>query len=609
MQFSPSFIEQLRDRTTLSEVVGKQVRLIHKNGGSYSGLCPFHQEKTPSFTVSNEKGFYHCFGCGAHGDAIGFLMAKEGISFTEAIVALAEKIGMQLPALDRKEHEFQQKTASAYEVMEQASLWFQQQLLSPAGKEARTYFQKRGIGREIASKFHLGFAPDSRHGLQHYLKEKGVSEKKMLEVGLIGKPEQGESYDRFRGRIMFPIMDMKNRVIAFGGRTIRDANPKYLNSPETFLFKKSDVLYAENMARKSAYEQENLVVVEGYMDVIALHIAGITTAVAPLGTALTDQHLKRLWHYVKEPIICLDGDSAGKRAMMRTAHHALPLLKPGFSLRFVELPNGEDPDDVIKNRGVAFFERLLASALPLSEMIWNNEYQQQQLTTPEQKAAFEQRIMQYVDTITDTQLQGYYRRHFSSKLWEVVKKFTATSKGKTTKSNKKSIITLEKQNVIEQCECTLMALILSYDILLTREDVQHTFSNIEFKRSNLNKLQTAILELLYGETSKENIPLPTIVIKDFRRHLEKEGFTDNIEYLCGDSRFLPNVMLSCEEDILLLWHYTLDKYHLSLMQDEYKALLAEMTEQAEKKATAYYNQILLLKKVISEKEQLLLNND
>lgn len=604
MQLSPAFVEQLRSRITLSEVVGKQVRLIHKTGGNYSGLCPFHQEKTPSFTVSNEKGFYHCFGCGAHGDVFAFVMAKEGLGFAETVVRLAEQMGMPLPVQDKREQERADKTTSLYQVMESASQWYEQQLFTPAGREALAYFKRRGVSREALTQFRLGFAPDNRHGLIQHLKGQGISESQLLEAGLIIRPEQGESYDRFRGRIMFPIMDVRGRVIAFGGRILHEGQPKYLNSPETLLFKKSDVLYAEHLARKPAYETGQLVAVEGYMDVIALHMAGITTAVAPLGTALTEQHLRRLWNYVKEPVICLDGDSAGKRAMMRIAVQSLPLLKDGVSLRFALLPQGQDPDEVVKKQGVGFMERLLASAQPLSEMLWESEYNQKPLVTPEQKAAFERHMMQYAATITDTQLQGYYRRYFAAKIWEQIKRAGGGRERLVVKVQPATAMP-EKLSPIQHCECTIMALILRYSQLLNRAEVEDMFVQLDFTRKDLEKIRMVILELKNAESSANEQE----GIKDFRLHLEKAGFSDNIEYLCGNPHFLGNITAETEKEILTLWRYAVDKYHLSLMQEEHRLALAEMTETSEKKAAAYYSQIVALEKNIFETEQLLLSKE
>src|SRR5260370_25158747 len=348
MAFPPGFLDELRARLSLSDVVGRKVSLTRRWGSEYAGLCPFHNEKTPSFTVNDRKGFCHCFGCGAHGDAVGFVMKTEGLSFPEAVEKLAREVGLPVPRATPAERERADRVATLQQFAEEAARWFQQQPRLPAGGQGLDYLRGRGVEQATSDDFRLGFAPDSRDGLLAALKREGVPVDKIVEAGLAIQPDDDrEPYDRFRGRVMFPINDRRGRVIAFGGRVMGAGEPKYLNSPETPLFHKGATLYCLDRARMAATQDQPVVVAEGYMDVIALQDAGFVGAVAPLGTALTEGQLGELWKLAAEPYLCFDGDNAGRRAAARAAERALPLLRAGKSLRFLVLPAGEDPATLI----------------------------------------------------------------------------------------------------------------------------------------------------------------------------------------------------------------------------------------------------------------------
>ena len=340
MIFPKEFLNQVRDRVAISQIVGKRVSLKHK-GKEHSGLCPFHSEKTPSFTVNDDKGFYHCFGCGAHGNVFDFVMQMEGLSFPESVERLATEAGLAIPQADSKVSKEYDRYAKLMACAESAAKFFQDQLRSSAGFEAREYLARRGVSAKIIEEFRLGFAPDTQGKLREVINAAGFSTKEMEEIGLIKN-----TYEMFRGRLIFPITDVKGRVIAFGGRILGAGEPKYLNSPETPIFHKRRVLYGRAIARKAVYDTGSIIVTEGYMDTISLHQSGFKNTVAPLGTSLTDEHLAELWQLAKEPVMCFDGDSAGKRAAIRAGELALPLLKAGLSLKFIELPSGQDPDDV-----------------------------------------------------------------------------------------------------------------------------------------------------------------------------------------------------------------------------------------------------------------------
>ena len=385
MAFPPRFLDELRQRLSLAEVVGRRVKLIRR-GREFVGLCPFHNEKTPSFNVVEEKCFYHCFGCGAHGDVIGFTMQTESLSFPEAVEQLARRAGLEVPQESREERERAVREATLQGAVDAACAFFEQTLHGPDGRAARAYLDQRGLDDATIRRFRLGFAPDGRDQLKRALVSSIIPESLLTEAGLLRKPEGGgASYDYFRNRVIFPIGDRRGRVIAFGGRVLDDGQPKYLNSPDTPLFQKGRVLYGWALARIAAAKDPSAIVVEGYMDVIALHRAGFATAVAPLGTALTEVQIEDLWRIAPEPVLCFDGDAAGQRAAARALARALPILKPGLSLRFATLPAAEDPDSLILHHGPAAMRELLDRAQPLAEVLWRVEAGQP-IDTPERRA-------------------------------------------------------------------------------------------------------------------------------------------------------------------------------------------------------------------------------
>jgi DNA primase len=411
----PEFLEELRRRTTLSSVVGKRVRLV-KKGREFSGLCPFHNEKTPSFTVNDDKAFYHCFGCGKHGDVVSFVIETEGLSFPEAIERLAGEVGLEVPRIANADPAERARRASGEAAVEAACAFFERQLRAPQGAAALDYLRRRGVTDAEIKRFRLGFAPDQRTLLKsHLLKE--FEEPVLLEAGLLVKPEDGgATYDRFRGRVMFAIADRRGRAIAFGGRIMGDGQPKYLNSPEGPLFHKGRTLYAHHIAREAAAHEAPVIVAEGYMDVVALHRAGFSGAVAPLGTALTEDQMLELWKMAREPALCFDGDAAGQRAAARAAVRALPLLEPGRSLRFVALPAGQDPDDLVgQPGGPAQFAELLAAAAPLSEVLWALEVARGPLDTPERRADLRVRLREHINRIGDRDVRRFYAGDFQAR--------------------------------------------------------------------------------------------------------------------------------------------------------------------------------------------------
>ncbi len=412
MAFPPEFLDEIRARITLAELVGRRVQL-KKRGREFEGLCPFHNEKTPSFTVSEEKGFFHCFGCGAHGDAFGFVMQSEGLSFPETVEKLAGEAGLAVPQEKPGEVEARRHRKGIHDALELTCGWFEAQLVRPGGAEALAYLLGRGLERQTIAQFRLGFAPNQRGLLQKTLNAQGVTNELLIEAGLLKKPDDGGPLrDYFFNRVIFPIEDRRGRVIAFGGRALGDSKAKYLNSPETLLFQKGRVLYNLARARQAAHDTGELVVTEGYMDVIALSQAGFPAAVAPLGTAVTETQIAELWRLVKEPLICLDGDAAGRRAGLRAALTALPELSPDRSLDFAILPEGDDPDSLVARQGPTALRQVLDGAITLCRLLWLAETESRKFDTPERRAGLWNRLQAVIAKINDQAIRELYQAQF-----------------------------------------------------------------------------------------------------------------------------------------------------------------------------------------------------
>ncbi|WP_397581358.1 DNA primase [Sphingorhabdus sp.] len=409
MALTPQWLDELRARITLSALIGRTVK-VTKAGREFKACCPFHNEKSPSFTINDEKGFYHCFGCSAHGDAIRWMTDQRGLSFMDAIKELAAEAGMEVPAPDPKAAQRAERANNLYDVMTAAQEWFVTQLLGVEGAGARGYLRQRGFTEQTIRDFGFGLAPDNRTGLKTALKQFG--DPMLIEAGLLISVDGKAPYDRFRGRLMIPIRDPRGRVIAFGGRILGEGEPKYLNSPDTPLFDKGRTLYNLDKCSPASRQTGRVIVVEGYMDVIAIAQAGFADAVAPLGTALTEQQIQMLWRMTEKPLLCFDGDAAGQKAAMRAALRALPLLKPGHSLQFVTLPQGQDPDDLVKASGATALTTLLESSEPLVERLWKAELSSGPLDTPEDRAGLKQRLGAHMANITDVEIRRHYANAF-----------------------------------------------------------------------------------------------------------------------------------------------------------------------------------------------------
>lgn len=412
MAFPPQFLEELRARLPLSEVAGRRMRLV-RAGREYKAPCPFHNEKTPSFTINDQKGFFHCFGCGAHGDVIGFVMRLENLSFPEAVEWLAGQAGLTVPTQNLEEREKFARQKSLYDLLEQTTRWFEQQLYAPAGRAGLEYFRRRGLDEESMARFRLGFAPMDAQALRQHLTKAGYDDAMMAEAGVMKCPEDGRpAYAFFRNRVIFPVSDRRGRVVAFGARLLEGEGPKYINTSETPLFHKGQMLYGMARARQAAADGQPLVVVEGYMDVIACVRAGWHGAVAPLGTALTETQVLTLWKLAplgqRVPVLCFDGDTAGRRAAWRAVERILPHLMPDHSVRFAFLPDGEDPDSLLRSQGTRAFQAVLDQALSLADMVWDLERQSRVLDTPEARAGLQAALEERCQSIADSAVRSFY---------------------------------------------------------------------------------------------------------------------------------------------------------------------------------------------------------
>lgn len=422
MSLPPGFIEELRNRLSLGQVVGRKViwdtRKSNQGKGDLWAPCPFHQEKSASFHVDDRKGFYYCFGCHAKGDAISFVRETENVDFMEAIKILAGEAGMPIPERDPQAQQKADQRTILVDVMEQALQWHRLQLQTGAAANARDYLERRGLDAEAQLRWEIGFAPDNGGALAH-LTGKGIAQNLVIEAGIAAESDRGGApYDRFRGRIIFPIRDARKRPIGFGGRAMDPNHPaKYYNSPETPLFDKGRSLYNHGPAREAAGKGKPLIVAEGYMDVIALSEAGFTATVAPLGTAITEDQLRLLWRIAPEPIIALDGDTAGLRAAMRVIDNALPLLEAGQSLRFALMPEGMDPDDLVKTQGAGAMQKLLDQAIPMVELLWRRETEGKNFDSPERKAALDKALREKIKLIADPSIRSHYGQAIKEMRW------------------------------------------------------------------------------------------------------------------------------------------------------------------------------------------------
>jgi len=561
MRFPPSFLDDIRNRVSISSVIGRKVawdrRKTNAGKGDYWACCPFHGEKSPSFHADDRKGRYYCFGCKVSGDIFTYLVDKEGVPFPEAVSQLAAEAGLPMPAYSEADAKREETRASLYEIMDLAAQFFMAELQSAKGAKARGYLADRGLTPSIQQQFGLGYAPDDRSALRNHLAEKKILPEQMIEAGLLVSGDDiPVAYDRFRDRVMFPIRDARGRVIAFGGRALRaDVPAKYLNSPETPLFHKGDVLYNFHNARAKAHEDSEIIVVEGYVDVIAMSRAGLAAAVAPLGTALTENQLALLWKTVAEPTLCFDGDSAGLKAAYRALDLALPLLKAGYSLKFAFLPEGQDPDDLLKAQGPEAVRQVVAAAEPMAGVLWRRALDENDRATPERRALFERELKSLINTIQDDVVKKHYlsdvqerlgalfgrapsqsrsgtftprtpRPKFGQKPWDVAAPVSARLKALSSRP-------IAAATTERRAQMIVLALINHPELL---HEFWGEFANAELSSPDLDSVRTLILERAAYDEHLERDAL--------RTHLNARGLGQILTQLDAQAKTLNEWHLS-----------------------------------------------------------------
>lgn len=536
--YAQSLLADIKGRLTLSEIIGKVVQLRRK-GHEYHGLCPFHHEKTPSFTVNNEKEFYHCFGCGQHGSVFDFLMHQNHLSFGEAVKQAADLAGVRLPVLSTSSPEENQEKKKLLDLLESACQFFEQRLASVDGTDARHYLiQQRKITPAALRKFRVGVAPTEKDTLKNYLLSQGYTLEIIKLAGLLSEWDDGTWHDKFRHRVIFPILNRKGQVIAFGGRILGPGEPKYLNSPDTPLFQKGLTLYNWLHAQQSSQKKEALVVVEGYLDVMSLFQHGYERVVAPLGTALTEEQLQLLWKLCNEPILCFDGDAAGQRAAARAAERSLPFLSPGRSLSFLTLPSSEDPDTFIQTKGVAEWRAFLKQSTPLVTFLWDSAKAPYERKTPEEKAQLEKTLTTFCHHIQEATVKNYYKQEFKSRLfsWNIPPK----KKGIPLRS------TPQKVNVADLQERILLATLLIYPGLDAH--IQEEFTLIAFQSPLYHSLQKELINYFSA-----GLPLEKETLKSY---LIKNGYEKALNALLGEDLLVhaPFLKFSTEQLVLENWN-------------------------------------------------------
>lgn len=550
MTISPRFMEELRSRLVLSDIIGRKVRLT-RAGREHKGCCPFHNEKTPSFYVNDDKQFYHCFGCGAHGDAIGFAMSHDNLSFIEAIEALAGEAGMEVPQATPQEIAKAKEEKSLYSLMEDATRWMEGQLRAPENNSAYRYIVDRGNTEEQLNNFRVGYAPADAQAIRKQMLSMGYNDAQMIECGVLRAGKDGrEPYAFFRERIMFPVPDRRGRIVAYGGRILPDhlrppdrgdyVPAKYMNSSDTPLFHKGSQLYGEPRARQAAIDGHSVIVVEGYVDVMACAKAGYPGAVAPMGTALTEEQIMVLWRMIpterKVPILCFDGDNAGRRAAARAAERILPLLKADHSARIAFLPDGQDPDSLVNGQGEKALSSIIAAAMPLVDFLWMHHTAEKNFDTPEDRAGLTKALEADVLRIPDREVQHYYRQAFREKVQKTFGQAYGNKGQGGYNSNKKpwgkkpqelpvtamKRPSFSRQKIMSQI---LLAAILNHPILF--DQVEEDLGRLHIKEGRLDELRQALIGCLCEGSD--------VSPSDLHRQLSEMGFVSEIRGLLSES--------------------------------------------------------------------------
>lgn len=599
MSISPRFLDEIRSRLSLSEIIGKRTRVI-RAGREYKACCPFHHEKTPSFTINDDKQFYHCFGCGAHGDVVNFVMRHDNLSFIEAVELLANEAGLQVPKATAREVLKAQKDKDLYSLMEETTRFFQLCLQQKEGIDALSYLQGRGLTDESLESFRVGFSPEDPQFLRRHLLQKGFSDTDMREAGVTKISEKSnEPYSFFRGRIMFPVADRRGRTVAFGGRILPDhlrppsrggfIPPKYINSAETPLFHKGSMLYGEPQARLAAADSQRLLIVEGYLDVISCAQAGIRGAMAPMGTALTEEQILSVWKMIpgqqRVPILCFDGDTAGKRAASRACERLLPLLAPGCSVDFVFLPDGEDPDTLIRTQGSEAMQGFLHNCVSLFDFLWASHISRGRFDTPEAQAGLKKVLLEDVSRIVDRDVQNLYKNLIYQRISEY---FYAKKLGRHSQkqvqnaSGTSSGVKMRKPaNQLHHIyPKVLLAGVINHPHIY--EDIEEPFGDFDVTSSALNRLRVEIAHYLTS--------FPLCSREELLQNLKDKGYTQEIDDILSESVYVHASFCSprCDEgSVLSLWlnYWKEGKSFLARreIKDGWKSALGAQDEEEEER--------------------------
>jgi len=589
MKLPVEFYELLRNRINLSDIVREKVALLKKSN-EYLGLCPFHNEKTPSFSVNDVKGVYYCFGCAASGDVITFFSKMNGISYSDSAVKLAQDHNIELPTITKEQKIIYEESEQVLNILQIASKFFQSKL----DANSLDYLKNRKINKKTIEEFTIGFAP-SGGKLQQFFKEKEIPEAMLIKAGLIGKRDDGRLYEIFHDRIMFPIKNVYNKVIGFGGRVIGEGLPKYLNSPETTIFKKNETLYGENKAIKAAYNKKYSILVEGYLDVITLHEAGFDETVASLGTAITEKHLRKLWRVAEEIVLCLDGDEAGIKASIRLINLSLPFISNNKKISFIQLPSNSDPDNIIRQGGDKMFSRLLSDRIELSEMIWQIEYDGKIFTSPEARAQLEVNLENYCKQITDNVLSSHYRKFFKDQIWQNLIKY----KGKVSQTTK--LMPQYNYSEIETLEHALCSMFIRFPEILNNEITKDFLASLSLKNTELSDFRDWYFELI----TKNNYSK----IENIKETVEKTRFWDSFLLLSRPDNLFLNISSNNKGiDPNLLWELLRKQYHLVMLKQEYASIIQNASDNFNKKAILYQEEIFKISKELQNLKESFSNN-
>lgn len=534
--YPESFVKELESTISISDLIGRKLPL-KRRGRDFVACCPFHHEKTPSFSVSDSKGIYHCFGCGKTGNIFTFVMETEGLNFKEAIEYIANMYGIQLPKIEKVKKEQKKEEIDEidllYKINEETCKFFEKSLSGLYAKNAQLYAKKRGLTKTDIKKFRIGFAPDDYSMLINHLKDLGYKEEMMEKAGVVAKGDKGYYYDKFRNRLIFPVLDKKGRVIAFTGRILDDGIPKYMNSPETKIYIKGNTLFNYYFARKAIYDNKSAVLVEGNMDALSLFINGVENVVAPMGTGITENQIKELWISTDNIYVCLDGDKAGQKASVRLAKLVLPLISVGKNISFAYLPDNLDPDDFIRQYGKIEFDNLLKNSISLSNYLWNNELSELNVVedteiSPEVQAKLESNILKLISVIKDSRLKEHFTKFYKNKLWKLN---TFHNKQNKKTEIKKAIARVDLQTAekIEKFEKKICKLLLDFpdlvnDLLSQKIDI--------FDQIFLSENCCKIINILEKNSNKNTEELKKIITKEkLNNYIKDSDILANTSYI------------------------------------------------------------------------------